>query len=102
MAGLMTVSGKERMLRRGSRFLEALRMRFGKKQVHRRGVIHKSRSWQRDRQEVHQRFNIALRQMSYNETRQMLRELDAWLRAKIESAADFLLEAFEELRSSTG
>ena len=47
--------------------------------------------------QVHQRFSIALRQMSYNETRQMLRELDAWLRAKIESAADFLLEAFEEL-----
>ena len=52
--------------------------------------------------QVHQRFNIALGQMSYGEARQMLRELDAWLRAKIEAAADLLLEAFEELRSSTG
>ncbi len=40
---------------------------------------------------------IALEQTSYTDARQMLLELEAWLRAKNESAADSLLEAFEEL-----
>ena len=42
-------------------------------------------------------LTTALEQTSYAEARQMLLELEAWLRAKNESVADSLLEAFEEL-----
>jgi putative transposase len=38
-----------------------------------------------------------MEQTSYAEAQQMLRELEAWLRTKNESAADSPLEAFEEL-----
>ena len=40
---------------------------------------------------------VALEQTSYADARRMLLELEAWLRPKNESAADSLLEAFEEL-----
>ena len=40
---------------------------------------------------------VALKQTSYADARRMLLELEAWLRPKNESAADSLLEAFEEL-----
>jgi hypothetical protein len=40
---------------------------------------------------------LALEQTSYADARRMLLELEAWLRAKNESAADSLLEAFEAL-----
>ena len=86
----------------GSGLRKALRERFGKKLVHQRCAIHKTRNLQRHlakryRPEVHQRFTIALEQTHYAEARQMLLELEAWLRTKNESAADSLLEAFEEL-----
>ena len=86
----------------GSGLRKALRERFGKKLVHQRCAIHKSRNLQRHlakpyRNEAHQRLTTALEQTSYAEARQMLLELEAWLRAKNESAADSLLEAFEEL-----
>ena len=86
----------------GSGLRKALRERFGKKLVHQRCVIHKSRNLQRHlakpyRHEAHQRLTTALEQTNYAEARQMLLELEAWLRAKNESAADSLLEAFEEV-----
>jgi putative transposase len=86
----------------GSGLRKALRERFGKKLVHQRCAIHKTRNLQRHlakryRPEAHQRFTIALEQTHYAEARQMLLELEAWLRTKNESAADSLLEAFEEL-----
>ena len=86
----------------GSGLRKALRERFGKKLVHQRGAIHKSRNLQRHlvkryRHEAHQRLKTALEQTHYAEARQMLLELEAWLRTKNESAADSLLEAFEEL-----
>lgn len=86
----------------GSGLRKALRERFGKKLVHQRCAIHKTRNLQRHlakryRSEAHQRFTIALEQTDYAEARQMLLELEAWLRTKNESAADSLLEAFEEL-----
>ncbi|MDF0651145.1 MAG: IS256 family transposase [Nitrospira sp.] len=86
----------------GSGLLKALRARFGKKLVHQRCAIHKSRNLQRhlpkqDRKAAHQQLKTALEQTSYADARQMLRELEAWLRSKNESAADSLLEAFEEL-----
>ncbi len=86
----------------GSGLLKALRERFGKKLVHQRCVIHKSRNLQRHlakryRNEAHQRLKTALEQTRYADARLMLLELEAWLRTKNESAADSLLEAFEEL-----
>ena len=86
----------------GSGLRKALRERFGKKLVHQRCAIHKSRNLQRHlakpyRNEAHQRLTTALEQTSYADARQMLRELEVWLRTKNESAADSLLEAFEEL-----
>jgi len=86
----------------GSGLRKALRERFGKKLVHQRCAIHKARNLQRYlakryRSEAHHRFTIALEQTHYAEARQMLLELEAWLRTKNESAADSLLEAFEEL-----
>jgi putative transposase len=86
----------------GRGLLKALRERFGKKLVHQRCAIHKSRNLQRHlakryRKEAHQRLKTALEQTNYAEARQLLLELEAWLRTKNESAADSLLEAFEAL-----
>jgi transposase-like protein len=86
----------------GSGLLKALRERFGKKLIQQRCAIHKSRNLQRHlakpyRIEAHRRLMLALEQTSYADARRMLLELEAWLRAKNESAADSLLEAFEEL-----
>lgn len=86
----------------GSGLLKALRERFGKKLVQQRCAIHKSRNLQRHlakpyRKEAHRRLMTALEQASYADARRMLLELEAWLRAKNESAADSLLEAFEAL-----
>lgn len=49
------------------------------------------------RPEAHRRFMTALEQTSYADTRRMRRELEAWLWTKNESAAESLVEAFEEL-----
>jgi transposase-like protein len=86
----------------GSGLIKALRARFGKKLVHQRCAIHKSRNLQRHlakpyRSEAHRRLTTALEQTSYADARRMLLELEAWLRTKNESAAASLLEAFEEL-----
>ena len=86
----------------GSGLRKALRERFGKKLVHQRCAIHKGRNLPRHlakryRHKAHQRLTIALEQTHYAEARQMLLELEAWLRTKNESAADSLLEALEEL-----
>jgi len=86
----------------GSGLRKALRERFGKKLVHQRCAIQKGRNLQRHlpkqyRHEAYQRLTLALEQTHDAEARQMLLELEAWLRTKNESAADSLLEAFEEL-----
>ncbi len=65
-------------------------------------VIHKSRNLQRHvakpyRKEAHRKLTTALEQTRYADAKHMLLELEAWLRTKNESAADSLLEAFEEL-----
>jgi transposase-like protein len=49
------------------------------------------------RPEAHRRFRLALEQNDYKEAEKLLRELEQWLRAINESAADSLLEAFNEL-----
>ena len=86
----------------GSGLIKALRERFGTKLVHQRCAIHKSRNVQRHlakpyRKEAHRKLTTALEQTRYADAKHMLLELEAWLRAKNESAADSLLEAFEEL-----
>lgn len=65
-------------------------------------MIHKSRNLQKHlaekyRKEAHQLFTNALEQNSYEDAKEMLKALEKWLRAKNESAADSLQEAFEEL-----
>ncbi|MBK5283209.1 MAG: transposase [Nitrospiraceae bacterium] len=86
----------------GSGLIKALRARVGKKLVHQRCAIHKSRNVQRHlakpyRKEAHRQLTVALEQTSYADAKHLLLELEAWLRTKNESAAESLLEAFEEL-----
>jgi transposase-like protein len=70
--------------------------------MHQRCAIHKSRDLQRhlamSRRCASDRYSMtALEQTSYADARRMLRELETWLRTKNESAAESLVEAFEEL-----
>ncbi len=86
----------------GSGIIKALRERFGKKLIHQRCTIHKDRNIQKHlakkyRKEAHRRFTTALEQTSYEDARQMLVDMEKWLRGINESAADSLLEAIEEI-----
>ncbi len=81
---------------------KALKDRLGKKFIHVRCAIHKSRNIERHlakryRKEAHRRLMTALEQNSYADAKGMLLEFEKWLREINESAADSLLEAFEEL-----
>ena len=86
----------------GKGVAKALRQRYGEKLLLQRCTIHKDRNLQghlpkKYRQECHRRYRLALEQNDYKEAEKMLRELEQWLRGLNESAADSLLEAFEEL-----
>ena len=86
----------------GKGILKALRDRFGKKLIHQRCTIHKDRNIQshlakKYRKEAHRRFKFALEQNSYEDAKRMLEEFEKWLRGINESAADSLLEAFEDI-----
>ena len=86
----------------GKGVLKALRDRFGKKLIHQRCTIHKDRNIQshlakKYRKEAHRRFKIVLEQNSYEDAKRMLEEFEKWLRGINESAADSLLEAFEDI-----
>lgn len=86
----------------GGGIIKALKDRYGKKLIHQRCTIHKDRNIQkhlpkRYRQAAHRRFRTALEQNSYNDAKAMLQDFERWLRGINESAADSLLEAFEEL-----
>jgi putative transposase len=86
----------------GSGIIKALKDRFGKKLIHQRCTIHKDRNIQKHlakkyRKEAHWRFKTALEQNSYEDARQMLVDMEKWLRGINESAADSLLEAIEEI-----
>ena len=86
----------------GKGMAKALRQRYGDKLLLQRCTIHKDRNLQghlpkKYRQECHRRYRLALEQNDYKEAEKMLRELEQWLRGLNESAADSLLEAFEEL-----
>jgi transposase-like protein len=86
----------------GKGIIKTLKDRFGKKLVHQRCTIHKDRNIQRHlakryRKEAHRRFRTALDQNSYEDARQMLLDMEKWLRKINESAADSLMEAIEEI-----
>jgi len=86
----------------GKGILKALRDRFGKKLIHQRCTIHKDRNIQRHlakkyRKEAHRQLQIALEQNSYEDAKRMLQEFEKWLRGINESAADSLMEAFEDI-----
>jgi len=86
----------------GKGIAKALKDRYGRKLILQRCTIHKDRNLQahlpkKHRAEAHRRFRIALEQNDYKEAEKMLRELEKWLREINESAADSLLEAFNEL-----
>jgi putative transposase len=86
----------------GSGIIKALKDRYGKKLIHQRCTIHKDRNIQRHlpkryRKEAHRRFTTALEQNGYKDAKKMLKEFEVWLRGINESAADSLLEAFEEI-----
>jgi len=81
---------------------KALRDRYGKKLIHQRCTIHKDRNIQshlakKYRKEAHRQLQIALEQNSYDDAKRMLQDFEKWLRGINESAADSLLEAFEEI-----
>jgi len=86
----------------GAGIIKALKARYGKKLIHQRCTIHKDRNIQRHlpkryRKEAHRQFVTALEQNSYKDAKKMLKEFENWLRGINESAADSLLEAFEEV-----
>ncbi len=86
----------------GKGIIKALKERFGRKLIHQRCTIHKDRNLQRHlakkyRKEAHRRFKTALEQTSYEDAKKMLQEFEKWLRGINESAADSLLEAFEDI-----
>jgi putative transposase len=86
----------------GKGVAKALKARYGRKLLLQRCTIHKDRNLQahlpkKYRKEAHRRFRLALEQNDYKEAEKLLRELEQWLRAINESAADSLLEAFNEL-----
>lgn len=86
----------------GKGIRKALKDRLGKKFIHVRCAIHKSRNIQRHlakryRKEAHRRLMTALEQNGYADAKGMLLEFEKWLREINESAADSLLEALEEL-----
>ncbi|MBI4681368.1 MAG: transposase [Nitrospirae bacterium] len=86
----------------GKGIIKALKEKFGKKLIHQRCTIHKDRNIQRHlakkyRKESHRKFRTALEQNSYEDARQMLLDMEKWLRGINESAADSLMEAIGEI-----
>jgi transposase-like protein len=86
----------------GKGLAKALKERYGRKLLVQRCTIHKDRNLQahlpkKYRKEAHRRFRLALEQNDYKEAEKLLRELEQWLRGINESAADSLLEAFNDL-----
>lgn len=86
----------------GKGVIKALKERYGRKLLLQRCTIHKDRNLQahlpkKHRKQAHRLFRVALEQNDYKEAEKLLRELEKWLRTINESAADSLLEAFNEL-----
>ena len=86
----------------GKGLSKVLRDRHGKDLAMQRCTIHKDWNIQghlpkRHRAEAHRRFRMALEQNEYKDAKKLLKEFEQWLRKLNESAADSLLEAFEDI-----
>jgi putative transposase len=86
----------------GKGVIKALRDRHGKKLAHQRCTIHKDRNIQRHlpkkyRGKAHEKFLRTLELTSYEDAKAELKRFEEWLREINPSAADSLLEAFEEI-----
>ena len=99
----LSISRKVLWITDGGRgIIKELKDRYGKKLIHQRCSIHKDKNIQRHlakryRKEAHRRYRTALEQNRYEDAREMLLEMEKWLRGINESAADSLLEAIEEI-----
>lgn len=86
----------------GKGVIKALKDRYGKKFAHQRCTIHKDRNIQKHlpkkyRGKAHEKFLRALELTSYEDAKAELKRFEEWLREINPSAADSLLEAFEEI-----
>ncbi len=86
----------------GKGIIAALKAKFGKKLMHQRCVIHKGRNIQRHlakkyRKRAQELFTLALEHTKHEDALRALTELEKWLRGINPSAANSLLEAFDEI-----
>lgn len=86
----------------GKGIIAALKAKFGTKLMHQRCVIHKNRNIQKHlakkyRKRAKELFNMALEHTKHEDARRALTELEKWLRDINPSAANSLLEAFDEI-----
>jgi len=86
----------------GKGIIASLRAKFGKKLLHQRCIIHKNRNIQKHlakkyRNRAKQLFTVALEHTKYDDALKALTELEKWLRGINPSAANSLLEAFDEI-----
>lgn len=86
----------------GKGIIAALKAKFGKQLLHQRCVIHKDRNIQKHlakkyRKRAHEMFTIALQHTKYEDARKALEDMEKWLRGINPSAANSLLEAFDEI-----
>jgi putative transposase len=86
----------------GKGIIAALKAKFGKKLMHQRCVIHKGRNIQRHlakkyRKRAQELFTMALEHTKHEDALRALTELEKWLRGINPSAANSLLEAFDEI-----
>lgn len=86
----------------GKGVIAALRAKFGKQLLHQRCVIHKDRNIQKHlakkyRKRAHDMLTTALAHLKYEDARKALEQMEKWLRGINPSAANSLLEAFDEI-----
>ena len=86
----------------GKGIIAALKAKFGDKLIHQRCTIHKDRNIQKHlakkyRQKVHEWYRRALKHLKYEDAKEELLKLRAWLEEVNPSAARSLDEALEEI-----
>lgn len=86
----------------GKGVILALKDKFGKRLIHQRCTVHKDRNIQKHlakkyRKNAHEWFRRALNHVKYDDAREELLKLRAWLESVNPSAARSLDEAFDEI-----
>jgi putative transposase len=86
----------------GKGIKKSLHRRFGKKVLHQRCTVHKCRNIRshlpkRYQEEARRRYNLAIGMESYEDARKELLSLHKWLNSINGSAAESLMEGFDEL-----